>query len=493
MYKPSFAIRPAGYCRAVIFNRRDLFMFLLRKILCGNALILTALLLAVGCSNPTNSFVEVTDVVNVPATGIAGQEIDLTVATVEPYNASNQTIVWSVTNPGTTGVSPGALTSGRVTPGAKGVLQITATIAGGLSSGNFSKTIPIVIDDNTAAKPAASPAAGEVAAGTTVTLSTTTEGAEIYYTTDGSDPDSAKTKYTAPIAINAALTIKAIAVKAGLTNSAVLEAAYTIAAPGAAARPAASPAAGEVAVGTTVTLSTSTAEAEIYYTTDGSSPNSTKNKYSTPITITAGVTIKAIAVKTGMTDSDILTAAYTVAAPETAARPSATPEAGEVAAGTTVALATTTEGAEIYYTIDGSVPDSTKTKYTGQITIVADVTIKAVAVKTGMTDSDILTAAYTVPPAGVKVQFTGPRDETITLSKMEDALSWADNTALNVSVSGTFSAYRWALDGVVIEGETGSSLSLNAGELSVSRHTLTVVVTKDGVEYSKVAQFTVGN
>lgn len=77
------------------------------------------------------------------------------------------------------------------------------------------------------ATPTATPAAGQVASGTEVTLATTTVGATIYYTTDGTTPDASSDVYTDPIAITAAVTIKAIAVKAGLDGSTVLSAAYT--------------------------------------------------------------------------------------------------------------------------------------------------------------------------------------------------------------------------------------------------------------------------
>ena len=80
------------------------------------------------------------------------------------------------------------------------------------------------------------------------------------------------------------------------------------------ATPTASPAAGAVVSGTTVSLSCSTAGAVIHYTTDGSTPTSSSTTYSTPISITEAKTIKAIAVKQGLNDSDVLTVAYTISA-----------------------------------------------------------------------------------------------------------------------------------------------------------------------------------
>lgn len=79
-------------------------------------------------------------------------------------------------------------------------------------------------------EPTATPAAGAVASGTTITLATTTPGAKIYYTTDGSTPDTTSDVYTEPLAVTAAVTIKAVAVKEGMDGSSVLSAAYTISA-----------------------------------------------------------------------------------------------------------------------------------------------------------------------------------------------------------------------------------------------------------------------
>ena len=60
-------------------------------------------------------------------------------------------------------------------------------------------------------------------------LSCTTEGASIYYTTDGTNPTTSSTLYNNenPIAISATTTVKAFAVKAGLDNSQIVSATYT--------------------------------------------------------------------------------------------------------------------------------------------------------------------------------------------------------------------------------------------------------------------------
>ncbi|MDR2444613.1 MAG: fibronectin type III domain-containing protein [Spirochaetaceae bacterium] len=96
------------------------------------------------------------------------------------------------------------------------------------------------------------------------------------------------------------------------------------------------------------------------------------------------------------------------------------------------------------------------------------------------------------PMGIVKVNFTGlPKDQEISLSELESNLSWAANTTLKVSVTEVFDNYRWELDGEALTGETGNSLDLESGKLGAKRHTLTVFVTKDGVEYAKTVNFTV--
>ena len=82
--------------------------------------------------------------------------------------------------------------------------------------------------EKTVETPTFNPNGGEVQEGATVTISCATEGAKIYYTTNGATPTTASTLYSGAIAVNQGMTLKAIAVKDGYTNSAVAQATFTI-------------------------------------------------------------------------------------------------------------------------------------------------------------------------------------------------------------------------------------------------------------------------
>ena len=245
----------------------------------------------------------------------------------------------------------------------------------------------------TVAAPAFSPAPGAYSAPQSVTLTTTTSGASIRYTTDGSTPSpTSGTLYSSAIAVNVNTTIKAIAYETGLTSSSVVSGAYTIAV----AVPTFSPAAGTYPSSQSVTITSATAGASIRYTTNGSTPSETSGTlYSTPVSVTTTTTIKAIAYLTGMADSAVVSATFTIAPP--AAAPTFNPAAGTYNAAQSVTLRSTTSGATIRYTTDGTNPSETAgTVYTGAISVTATTTIKAIAYKSGFTDSSISSATYTI-------------------------------------------------------------------------------------------------
>jgi inhibitor of cysteine peptidase len=95
-----------------------------------------------------------------------------------------------------------------------------------LTGENFTATIN---PPASVAAPAFSPALGAYNSTQTVTISCATSGATIYYTTDGTTPTAASTKYTAPISISASTQLQAIAIETGLTSSPVISGVYNIA------------------------------------------------------------------------------------------------------------------------------------------------------------------------------------------------------------------------------------------------------------------------
>ncbi len=349
----------------------------------------------------------------------------------------------------------------------------------------------------TCATPTFSPAAGAVLSGTEVTISSSTAGATIYYTTNGDDPTTSSAT-TQPIVIDAAKTIKAIAVKDGANNSAIATAAYTIATPKTIAQVLSDisttesdafllndvtvtyangkniyvkdasgyilvydnnsvisgAANGKVLQGlwgkaktynglpeiSTITVAPTVSDGTAVdplaldaYPTDGD-----LNKYVTLEDVTFAAAgsfsgsvnnvngtfdgstlilrntfkLSGVSVETGKSyrvvgvvqkyNSDYqvypitITEIVEAGAPEA---PTFTPAAGTYTSVQSVEIECATAGATIYYTTNGSTPDNTSTVYSSAITVDANMTIKAIAIKDELSSS-IATAAYTInlPP-----------------------------------------------------------------------------------------------
>lgn len=78
------------------------------------------------------------------------------------------------------------------------------------------------------ATPTFNPAQGEYTEAQSVTIACATDGATIHYTTDGTEPTAESAVYSEAIAVGETMTIKAIAMKEGMTNSEIATATYTI-------------------------------------------------------------------------------------------------------------------------------------------------------------------------------------------------------------------------------------------------------------------------
>jgi len=265
------------------------------------------------------------------------------------------------------------------------------------------------------AQPVFYPVAGAYVGSQSVTITCATPGATIKYTTDSSDPITSATAvaYSSPVAVESTLTLKAAAVKAGNENSSVASGLYTIKA----AAPVFNPPAGSYSSAQQVIISTATAGASIYYTTDGTEPSVSSHLYNGPVAVSESLTIRAVAVKTGLAASDVAPAAYTISQLPKVAAVTFNPPAGTYIGAQSVSLICQTPGATIRYTLDGSVPGaSTGLVYSAPVQISSAAVIKAVAFKAGMADSDPSSASYTVSQV--------PKVQNVRFDSAAKTLSW---------------------------------------------------------------------
>jgi len=296
------------------------------------------------------------------------------------------------TNNGTTPTAASPSYTGPLTVTMTQTIRAVAVAAGHLDSNITANTYTRIMQ---AAMPAFNPAPGTYSSTQQVTISSTTSGATIYYTTDGTTPTTASTKYTAPVTISATTTLKAIATATNLTNSAVASGVYTIQASTAAARPSFSPAPGTYSTPQNVSMFSATAGATLYYTTDGSTPTTASTKYSGPVNISTTTTLRAIATAPNLANSAVSSATYTIQN-SAAARPSFSPAPGTYTGSVTVSIFSTTPGATMYYTTDGTTPMPASNKYTGPITLTATTTLKAIATAPNLANSAVSSAPYTI-------------------------------------------------------------------------------------------------
>jgi hypothetical protein len=110
-----------------------------------------------------------------------------------------------------------------------------------------------------------------------------------------------------------------------------------------AAGPTFTPAAGTYTSAQTVTLSDTTPNAKIYYTTNGTTPTTSSALYTESITVSATETVKAIAIATGTSQSPVASAAYTIKAP-TVILTTTTSISGSATAGYTVTMTIANSG-----------------------------------------------------------------------------------------------------------------------------------------------------
>lgn len=254
----------------------------------------------------------------------------------------------------------------------------------------------------------------EVQQGSRIHLYSSTDGAVIFYTLDGTEPvfdqatlepaNSSTVRYNASQGItvpeigdSSLFTVTAVAYRTGLAVSDISRLIFRY--PDAVSAPYATPSAGSVTEDTQVSLRTATDGAVIYYeiaygdgTPDDPTEESSVFDSSNPFIITRKTTIKALAVKNGM-KSAVSTFTYQVS--EKLSTPEPEIASGSVVPSGTVIELSADEGATIYYTTDGSDPKKADNKnvLVGNSVIISGdagtvVTVRTYASRSGYSDSE---------------------------------------------------------------------------------------------------------
>lgn len=211
--------------------------------------------------------------------------------------------------------------------------------------------------------------------GRLIAMSTATENALIHYTL--SNNEAGEQTYTTPLMLTGDCTISAYAMKEGYINSDTTQFVFiansvTVAAPVI------------VSNGAKVGISTTTEEAVIYYTIDGTEPTAESTVYTDSITVERNCTIKAIAMRQNWFPSQVTS--YVVDLFKVSSVTFA--QNGYI-----ISLSTPTSDAIIRYTLSNGEPG--EQTYSTPLTLTGNSTIDAYAVREGYNNSDTTQFLFT--------------------------------------------------------------------------------------------------
>lgn len=231
----------------------------------------------------------------------------------------------------------------------------------------------------------------------------------------------------------------------------------------------------------------------------------------TALSMTSDIDLSACKIWLEITDTDGL--AYAVGATEAGivGAPTANPTAGAYTENQSVALASSTVGATIYYTTDGSepiilsgVPSGTTKEYTAPIAVTgtegqsSTTTIKAIAVKNGMQDSSVETFIYTIKQDSQTPDVPGVTAPSITTQPDNATVKAGETATFTIAASGTGLTYLWQIDRndgngwVNIDGATAASYTTSTVDISCNGFKYQCVVSNSvGTDTSNTAVLTV--
>ena len=265
-----------------------------------------------------------------------------------------------------------------------------------------------------------------------VSITTVTSGATLYYTTDGTEPTTSSTQVTGNVTVDQTLTLKAIAVKAGMSDSVVTSADYTLTAK----TPTTSPSAGTYTSNQNVTMSSTSQGVTIRYTTDGTIPTEASTEYTGALLVDETVVLRGVAFRTGWNPSTPSYSAYTMKV----ATPSISPTGGSHTGSVDVTVTGTTAGATLHYTTNGVEPTaSSPTVVSGNdVTLTESGTLKVKGFGPGgWTASDLKMGTYFVSQGTLSAPTAEPAAGTFTEVQTVSLSAATPNAVIRYTTDGS--------------------------------------------------------
>lgn len=279
-----------------------------------------------------------------------------------------------------------------------------------------------------------------------VTVVTATPDATIHYTLDGSEPSQSSPAVASGsvLDIDQSLTLRVQAFHDTFAPSRKRAATYTMHVN----TVTRSPGAGTYTTPQLLTLSTTTPEAAVHYTTDGSSVTLGSPTYTTPLGIATTTTLKVRAYRDGWTPSSETTVTYAMNFGALDA-PVLSAGTGTYVSGLTVTVSAV-PGVIVRYTTNGANPTSSSPVYADPIDVSTSLTLKVQAVHPDYTSSPVVSATYTIAVAAPEVTHTSG---TYPAGTVIDATSATAGAALRYTFNGgepTESDMVWPEGGLVV-------------------------------------------
>ena len=205
------------------------------------------------------------------------------------------------------------------------------------------------------------------------------------------------------------------------------------------------------------------------------------------------------------------TITITISAAGIVGAPTANPTAGTYTENQSVTLTSSTRGATIYYTTDGSEPTitggvtgGTTQQYTAPILVTGTVgqsittTIKAIAVQNGMQDSSVETFTYTIKQDSQTPDVPVVTAPSITTQPGNATVKAGETATFTIAASGTDLTYQWQIDRndgngwVNIDGATAASYTTSTVDISCNGFKYQCVVSNSaGTDTSNTAVLTI--